>query len=975
MMKRILQYVSIVISMYILFTNSISNVYWASQCGTSANTWTLSVPTTNLCTLWSTASNVWLDNERNIRSRSCNISNVSETCTARLNGPNNFTPSCNNTIISSSSISNFPWYNGCLYWSITNRQVALNGIASWQCTNNGQTSNSCGNVSLTNYNTILWDTCNSTISNKTFDNTYQLLQYSLCENWGTASKFNFINDRRKRTCGIQSCEALRSNKPMCWWAINQTWRTYPNSGICTEWIASTIKQSNNERWWICTTNLTNIQQFNNSSCTTSWCFLQVLDFYNWKTAVCTAPRITDWECKRSTQINTNWFSDPDDVLNAGLCTSWIPEPLLPLQDYGTKKRSRKCKASSQWWIDSPQCYAKVKLPNLSIVYQPQTNNGTITSVTALVSWFNNVYITFDDPVNQYFRLFTQNWYYFFKYHDWAGNTWSILSVVDNISTDVPTAKITMNPSTPTSGNVIVSLWNFNRPQIPVVTFTWSCITLWTCTQNSSTHPYLFTVTFNNNWTGAFLLTDSNGISNTLPIIVNTIDRTAPIATLQYDNINPTNTWVNVSIINPNETIKILNNNWLTWYTFSGNWTFIFKMSDLAGNVTNLTANVNWINKNAPSAQILYSTTGQTTNNVTATLTNFNTSWITIVNNSGSISHTFTFNKEFIFILKDPAGNLWSVKAKVNRINKPITTDLTTLYTNKLCSARTMSPIDTSSQIYNYYIQTMINNCLMKTFKSSNNNRYFNPNRTISRWEYLTVIGRMMTLLWSYSWSLINSLSPNYIGITYNGIDESLLWEVDTWGLLLYSPLIKKWNKRSIESKKPIGWLEAQKILSQALVLLNNDTKASTLIKNKGSLTRAQTAYAIWKIISEYDHTALWNHHIFLSQLDKKLNNITWSVERQSFMVQLIKKIRTTSSQSLYKVWIDRDILLQDLSSIALWSILSRKPKQALDLTTVTDFLITKNTSSLGINNSDKTYIQTNTSKETNYFNFRSDISL
>ena len=29
----------------------------------------------------------------------------------------------------------------------------------------------------------------------------------------------------------------------------------------------------------------------------------------------------------------------------------------------------------------------------------------------------------------------------------------------------------------------------------------------------------------------------------------------------------------------------------------------------------------------------------------------------IVNNSGSISHAFTFNKDFIFILKDPAGNL------------------------------------------------------------------------------------------------------------------------------------------------------------------------------------------------------------------------------------------------------------------------------------------------------------------------------
>lgn len=950
-------------------------VYWSSQCGSSANTWQLSLPNTNLCLIWSTNSSVWFDNERNIRSWSCTTSNVSEICTARLNWPNNFTPSCNNSIINNNAINSFPWSNACIYWSLTNRQVSLNGTASWQCSNNGQTSNTCGNVNLTNYNTILWDTCNSSISNKTFDNTYQLLQYSLCENWWTASKFNFANDRRKRTCGIQSCEALRSNKPMCGWAVNQPWRTYPNSGICTEWIASTIKQSNSERWWICTTNLTNVQQFNNSSCTTSWCFLQVLDFYNWKTAVCTAPRVTDGECKWSTQIDTNWFSDPDDVLSAGLCTTWTPEPLLPLQDYGIKKRSRKCKATTPLWIDSPQCYAKVKLPNMSVLYQPQMSNGTITSVTAVVSWFNNVYITFDDPVNQYYRLFTQNWYYFFKYHDWAGNTWSILWVVDTISSDVPTAKITMTPSTPTSGNVVVSLSNFNRSQTPIVTFTGSCLWLWTCIKNSSTHPYLFTVTFSNNWTGSFQLTDANGISNTLPIVVNTIDRTAPLATLQYDNINATNSGVTVSIINPNEPIKVLNNNWLTGYTFTGNGTFIFKMSDLAGNITNLTASVNWINKNLPSAQVIYSTTGQTTNNVVATLTNFSTSWIIIVNNSGSISHTFTFNKDFIFILKDPAGNLWSVKATVNWINKPITTDLTTLYTSKLCPSRTMSPIDTSSQIYNYYIQTVINNCLMKTFQSKNNNRYFNPNKTISRWEYLTVIGRMMTLLWSYSWSLMNSLSPNYIGITYNGIDESLLWEVDARGLLLYSPLVKKGNKRTIESKKPIGWLEAQQILSQALVLLNNDTKASTLIKNKGSLTRAQTAYAIGKIVSQYDYTALWNHHIFLSQLDKKLNLITWVVEKQSFMVQLIKKIRTTSSQSLYKVWIDRDILLQDLSSIALWSILARKPKEKLDLKTVTDFLITKNTSSLGINNSDKTYIPTSTSKETNYFNFWSDISL
>ena len=955
--------------------------YFNASCWISANTWHNNAPSANLCSPWYIAGPIQFDNERHLWSRQCSGWGWGNTsvCTARLNWENAFSPLCNTNVIETNWINNyitqFPWNNACIYWVITNWQLSLGWVASWQCLNNGQTSSTCGNISLTNYASSQGNSCNSSISNQTFDSTYQLLQNSLCEDGWIASNFTNINGRWKWKCWVQSCEALMSNKPMCGWATKQPWRTYPSNWVCTEWIASTIKQSNWERWWICTTNLTNIQQFNNSSCTTVSCLLQVIDFYNGKTAVCTAPRITDWECKWSTQINTNWFSDPDQVLQAGLCESWIPYPLIPLQDTITKKWSWKCKSTTALGTDSPQCYAKVKLPNLSINYQPQITNGTITSVNAVVSWFNNVYITFDNPVNQYYRLFTENGYFFFKYHDRAGNTWSVLAVVDNISNDVPSATINTNPNTPTSGNVIVSLSNFNRPQTPVITFTGQCITLWTCVQNTSTHPYLFNVTFNNNWTGAFYLTDANGITNTLPVVVNTIDRIAPTANISYDNTNPTNTWVRASIINPNENITIINNNWLTGYTFTGNWTFIFKMKDLAWNITNLTAAVNRINKNAPSANIIYSTTWVTSNNVTATLTNFNTSWITVINNSWSISHTFTYNKEFIFILKDPAGNLWSVKAKVDWINKPIANDLTNIYRNKLCPDRTTAPIDTNSQIYNYYIQTVINNCIMKTFKWTNNKRYFNPRKNITRGEYLTVMWRMITLLWNYSWTVINTLSPNYIGITYNGLDESLLWEVDARWLLLYSPLVKKGSKWTIESKKYIGWIEAQKILEQALIILGNNTKAKTLIKNNWLLTRAQTAYAIGKIISQYNHTALWNHHVFLSQLDNKLNSLSWATQKQSFMVQLIKKIRTSSSQSLYKVWIDRTILLEDLSSIALWQILARKNKPIIDLTTVTDFLLTTNTSSKTINNSDKTYITTEQKQENNYFNFWSDISL
>lgn len=960
-----------------------ANHYFDARCGIAANSWHMTAPANNLCSPGYNAWPVQFDNERYTRSRQCSGGGWGNSayCNAWLNGENTFAPVCNTSIISTNSsstfINGFPWNNACIYGIITNWQLSLWWIATRQCNNNGQLSNTCGNVTVANYSNGQWNSCNSSISNQTFDSTYKLLQNSLCEDGGIASSFTYTNGRWKWKCGIQSCEALTSNKPMCWWATKQPRRSYPTNGICTEWIASTIKQSNSERWWICTTNLTNVQKFNNSSCTTAACILQVIDFYNGKTTLCSSPRITDGECKVTTQMNINGFSDPDEVLQAGLCESWIPDPLIPIQDTTNKKRSWQCKSTSALWTNSPQCYAKVKLPTLSVIYQPQSSNGSITAISAIVTGFNNVYISFDDPLNQYYKLFTQNGYFFFKYHDRAGNTWSVLAVVDSIQTDVPTAKIIQSPSTATSGNVIVSLTWFNRSQTPVITFSGTCLSLWTCVKNSSINPYLFTVTFTNNGTGYFQLTDQNGVPNMLPVVVNTIDRIAPLANLSYDNPNPTNTGVTVSIINPNEAIKILNNNWSTGYYFTGNGSFVFQMSDTAGNINYLTATVNWINKNAPTANIIYSTTGTTTNNVVATLTNFSTSGIVVTNNSWSISYTFSYNRDFIFVLKDPAGNIWSVKAHVDWINKPITNTLINNYEKKLCPDRTGSPVDTSSQLYNYYIQTVINNCLMKSSQSSSNHyRYFYPNKTITRGEFLTVVGRMMKQLSTYSGSLHDYLSPNYIGITYKWIDESLLGEVDTWWLLMYSPLIKQGNKWTVESKKPINGTEAQKILEQALIVLgDNTTKSSTLIKNSGNISRAQTAYAIGKIVSQYNTTALGNHHLFLKQLNIQLNTLSWSTQQQSFVVQLIKKIKALPSQTLYRVWLDRDTLLQDLSSIALWTLIERKSQPILDLKTVTDFLITKNTSNQWIINSDKTYLPTTTNTTSNqYFNFWSDIS-
>ncbi|MEI6672749.1 MAG: hypothetical protein WCL02_05480 [bacterium] len=66
---------------------------------------------------------------------------------------------------------------------------------------------------------------------------------------------------------------------------------------------------------------------------------------------------------------------------------------------------------------------------------------------------------------------------------------------------------------------------------------------------------------------------------------------------------------------------------------------------------------------APTAKIIYSTTGSTTGNVTATLTG-RSETITGVT---TYSHVFTENGSFIFYFQDIAGNIGNITATVTNI--------------------------------------------------------------------------------------------------------------------------------------------------------------------------------------------------------------------------------------------------------------------------------------------------------------------
>lgn len=111
------------------------------------------------------------------------------------------------------------------------------------------------------------------------------------------------------------------------------------------------------------------------------------------------------------------------------------------------------------------------------------------------------------------------------------------------------------------------------------------------------------------------------------------------------------------------------------YRFEDNGKFTFEYKDKnnsdENDIKEHVAEVNWIDKVAPTAQIRY--TEKTNGNVVATLVN-ESEEIIITNNGSNKEYVFTKNGEFTFEFEDMAGNKGSATAHVDSINenpKPI----------------------------------------------------------------------------------------------------------------------------------------------------------------------------------------------------------------------------------------------------------------------------------------------------------------
>ncbi len=931
-----------------------ANLYQHANCWEAANkAWTYT-PDSQLCAPWTIASIITFDPDTYIWKRTCegNWWANPAFCQAWMaKDLIDLQPSCNplavnkpDSVFDSKYITSFLWNQACSvwdldYWSV-NDDWQWSYIAQRKCSIDDLKTPTCDKVLFPNYDAIKWYECNDIFVNITwdfnwqapiFDSEYELFAVGLCKGWWVPSYFQKTSDWRKRTCWPQTCEAKRSlQSDYCGWAKNLAWKNYPTQWLCKTWLVASMMD---------------VQQ--------TWYFWQWECYPQYQPddkVVCKAPRIVDWKCKRTTQINTRWFMTPQDVLESWLCEDWIPYPLVPEQDFTGWKWRRKC-SWLNWWKDSDYCYAKVYLPKLDAIFDPEKPSTWTVAWPVIVNLtgFNPLYINFIQPLWQWFKLFEKNTWFTFKYRDWAWNEQETFVLVDWIDESLPSAKVVFDPEWPTTWNVNITLTWFTSDTIKDIYFTWSCILKWTCSMNSDKYDIKHTVvTFSWNWEGGFVIIDDKW-ENFIPVVVTWIDRQAPIANLYYSTTDPTNQNVVVEVINPSEKIKILNNwTWFdnTWdiiywnpkYVFTGNWTFVFEISDLAWNISYLTATVDRIDKTLPTATVVYSTTWITTDDVVATLTNFNKSWIVVLNNSWSFSYTFTYNKEFTFLIKDKVWNINHITAKVTRIDKPILPELIKEYTSNICSRfKKRLPIDIQWNEFNMQIITVIRNCLMKWYTMPNNHTYFYPRQPITRWEFITILWRFIKLVSEYEGKPQDILlSDKFINVVATWTFWPEISEADALWLLFYVPLIQSWTQKYINVNWKVSAKEAKFMLKHTLELLWQSTKPlDFLIDNDWYLTRWDVAYIFANLIYNYKWVIIGNNLEFLKVL---YNYTKWFTpqEMRRFVLRLLKKLKQIDDETMIRVWLDPKQLESDLIAIAQRSLPKKQRKVYIRIKSIMD---------------------------------------
>ncbi|MBD7914920.1 discoidin domain-containing protein [Clostridium sp. Sa3CUN1] len=193
---------------------------------------------------------------------------------------------------------------------------------------------------------------------------------------------------------------------------------------------------------------------------------------------------------------------------------------------------------------------------------------------------------------------------------------------------------------------------------------------------------LYSYKFEKNKTVVFILEDSAGVRNYIPVTVDWIDKEAPEFDIVFDVEDPTYDPVIATVTGLGEGETVISEGGGT-HKFTKNGEHEFIVTDEAGNITKKIAKVTWIRENSSDKdenldsdygiedtrdfEVEFNYDYLTNQDVTATLIGLDSTDKVV--SQGGETHTFVKNGQFTFVIEDKYGNQFEKIVKVDWIDK------------------------------------------------------------------------------------------------------------------------------------------------------------------------------------------------------------------------------------------------------------------------------------------------------------------
>lgn len=296
-------------------------------------------------------------------------------------------------------------------------------------------------------------------------------------------------------------------------------------------------------------------------------------------------------------------------------------------------------------------YIDTTPPEASVTY----SKTTLTNETVVATLTSDEPITIINNNGSSVRVFDKNGSFEFIYTDAAGNVGRTMALVDWIDKQPPVGKVQYSPTEATAGPVVATIVCDDEPIFVT---------------NNDGKPYY---TFEENGRFEFIYRDEAGnVGSTYAEVTWIIEQDVRI---EYNTTDPTNGDVVATIVAYEGEITVTNNGGDHSYTFKDNGKFTFEYTDQHNNKGTITAEVTWIDRQAPAFEVQYDCEPGVPTNRSVTVTLLSDEDIIIVSdiNSTVYSRVFTYvfdqNDVLTLIYHDRAGNSGTYQVVVDWIDK------------------------------------------------------------------------------------------------------------------------------------------------------------------------------------------------------------------------------------------------------------------------------------------------------------------